>query len=76
MYYLEYYAKTTAEPNDCLMTSINKTSLEIEILGTGEKKIVNIPIDPPLKQASILNTCSQSQLIYIYSGRGKRRESS
>jgi hypothetical protein len=56
------------------MTSINKSALEIEILGTGEKKVVKIPIDPPLKQASISYMLSKPT--NIGSGMGMRRESS
>jgi hypothetical protein len=72
-YYLEYYAKTTAAPKDCVMISINENDLEIEILGTGGKKIVKIPIDPPLKQAFILYMLSNST--NMNSERGKRRDS-
>lgn len=47
-YYLEYYAKKKAQPGVYLMTDIKKTEIDIEICEGETKKIVRIPLEPPL----------------------------
>lgn len=48
-HYLEYYADVKASPEDCIMTSIDKEGMEIEIRDSKDHKVVRVPFDPPLE---------------------------